>query len=109
MGLDITISRVEKRYCPHCGKEIPSEVVTTENSGGRVWYEWLEKIGYYVPYDNRTEENDWYGKDMVLTDEQAIDLYGFVKLYMPYNCEAINEVIAPALLEGDYIVINADW
>lgn len=110
MGLDIIVSRVEKRYCPHCGKEIDGELVSVESSGGRVWYDWLEKIGYCVPFDKRTEENNWYGKDMVLTDEQTSDLYHFVKAYNPYNGEAIVGIIATCLLEeGSNIVINADW
>lgn len=109
MGLDIRISRAKKRYCPHCNGEIDGEIVSSDSSGGRVWYDWLEKIGYYVPHEKRTEENDWYGKDMKLTAEQKIDLYDFVSTYCPHSTWNLAGMVAQALLENDDIIINADW
>ena len=71
MGLDITFMRRKNIVCPKCGEIVGHTTVDSIDAGGRGWYPLLESIGYYVPYEQRTEENDWYGKDMVLTDEQA--------------------------------------
>ena len=110
MGLDITFTQRNKNVCPHCGKEIePQIIIDSANSGGRAWYPFLESIGYYVPYEQRTEENDWYGKDMVLTKEQATQAYRFVKEIDVYNRQMIAMLISAAMLENDYIVVNADW
>ena len=35
--------------------------------------------GYYVPHGELAEKNDWYGKDMVLTKEQAKNLVKYIK------------------------------
>ena len=83
--------------------------IGAEGSGGRVWYEFLEPIGYYVPYEKRTKENDWYGEDMVLTEEQAKQLADFVSDNKPYNARDIECLVARALLHGNKVVINADW
>lgn len=110
MSLDIRFIQRKKRNCPHCGKEIaaPYEIDTVD-SGGRVWYPFLESIGYYVPYEERTEENDWYGKDMVLTIDQAKQAYQFVKEHDVYAGKTIAMIISCALMEEDDIVVNADW
>lgn len=110
MSLDIRFTQRKKDICPHCGKEIaqPYEVDSAD-SGGRVWYPFLESLGYYVPYEERTEENDWYGKDMVLTKEQAEYAYQFTKENDVYNGRMITMLIACAILEKDDIVVNADW
>ncbi len=110
MGLDIRFTQRKKTVCPHCGKEIAQHYdVNAVCSGGRGWYPFLESIGYYVPYDKRTEENDWYGKDMVLTKEQAECAFRIAKEDELYNWHEIVGLIAVALIEDDYIVINADW
>ena len=57
----------------------------------------------------RTEENDWYGKDMVLTEEQAKQLADFVSDNQPYNARDVECLVARALLHGNKVVINADW
>ena len=62
-----------------------------------------------MPYDKRTEENDWYGKDMKLTDKQVNDLYEFVKKSDLYNSGEIMALIALARMEGQDVIINADW
>ena len=54
-------------------------------------------------------ENDWYGKDMVLTEEQAKQLADFVSDNHPYNARDIECLVAMALLHGNKVVINADW
>lgn len=109
MSLDITISRAKEIRCPCCGCFIMHQVQDTECSGGRVWYDILEKIGYYVPYEKRTAENDWYGKDMILTDEQAKELYEYAKTHYAYNSDAVANIVANAICSGEKVVINADW
>ena len=109
MSLDITIKERKEFRCPDCGRLVTTQDIGEECSGGRVWYNFLEPIGYYVPYEKRTEENDWYGKDMVLTEEQAKQLADFVSDYCPYNCGTTVNLVARALLHGNKVVINADW
>lgn len=109
MGLDITIKERKEFRCPECGRLVTSIDIREEGSSGRVWYDFLEPIGYYVPYENRTEENDWYGKDMVLTEEQAKQLAQFVSDYQPTYYDDIEALVARALLHGNKVVINADW
>lgn len=109
MGLDITIEERTPIKCPHCGEIATFVKVNHTNSGGREWYKFLEPIGYYVPYDKRTPENDWYGKDMTLTDEQCRTLMNFVRKEHVYNCGAIGFLVANAIHNGNKIVINADW
>ena len=110
MSLDITIRERQEFYCPDCGRLVTTQDIgATEYSGGRVWYNFLEPIGYYVPYEKRTDENDWYGEDMVLTEEQAKQLAQFVSDYQPTNYDDIEVLVARALLHGNKVVINADW
>ena len=109
MSLDITIKERKEFRCPDCGRLVTTQDIDAECSGGRVWYDFLESVGYYVEGDNLTEENEWYGKDMVLTKEQAKQLYGFVSDNLPYRWVAIKDLIARALLHGNKVVINADW
>lgn len=109
MSLDITIKQVHTVLCPHCGQAVKTEVVDSVEGGGRDWYTFLESIGYYVLYDKRTPENDWYAKDMTLTNEHALYLVDYIKRHPNmYGCEA-KQLVANAFLEGDAIVINADW
>ena len=109
MSLDITIKERKDFRCPDCGLLVTTQDIDAECSGGRVWYNFLGPIGYYVPYEKRTEENDWYGKDMVLTEEQEKQLADFVSDNLPYHWVAINNLIASAMLHGNKVVINADW
>lgn len=109
MGLDIDISRKTANVCPHCGKIVGYKVLDSEESNGRAWYSFLESIGYYVPWEQRTEENDWYCKDMVLTAEQTKELYQFLEKTDVYNGVAIQNMTAKALLENEPIVVNANW
>ena len=63
-----------------------------------------------MPHDQRTEENDWYGKDMVLTTEQAKQVYTFIRKHPDlYNADEVLGLIATALVEEKAVVINADW
>ena len=109
MGLDITIKERKEFRCPDCGRLVTTQDIDAEGSSGRVWYDFLEPIGYYVPYEKRTEENDWYGLDMVLSEEQAHQLIRFVLDYQPTEYKAIERLVARALMHGNKVVINADW
>ena len=109
MSLDITIKERKEFRCPDCGRLVTAKDIDAEHSCGRVWYDFLESVGYYVECDNLTEENDWYGKDMVLTEEQEKQLADFVSDNLPYHWVAINNLIASAILHGNKVVINADW
>ena len=109
MSLDITIKERKEFRCPDCGRLVTTQDIDAEDSGGRVWYDLLESVGYYVPYEKRTEENDWYGKDMELTEEQAKQLAQFVSDYQPTDYDDIEVLVARALMRGNKVVINADW
>ena len=109
MGVDITIKERTELRCPDCGRLVMEQDICEEWSSGRVWYDFLEPIGYYVPCEKRTDENDWYGKDMVLTEEQAIQLVDFVFSNQTCNDRGIECMVARALMRGNKVVINADW
>lgn len=109
MSLDITIKERKEFRCPDCGRLVTILDIYAECSGGRVWYDFLQGVGYYVEDDNHTEENDWYGEDMVLTEEQAKQLAQFVSDYQPTYYDDIEVLVARALLHGNKVVINADW
>lgn len=111
MGLDISFTERRNVICPHCGEIVKTEDVRTDYSGGRSWYPILEYLGYYVPYEQRTEETDWYGKDMVLTEEQTKEVYRQIKMniFEFYRAEQVMSLIAQASMNGSLVVINADW
>ena len=71
----------------------------------------LEAAKVIVDFCNEQEgcQNCWYGKDMVLTEEQEKQLADFVSDNLPYHWVAINNLIASAILHGSKVVINADW
>ena len=109
MSLDITVKERQEFHCPDCGRLVTTQDIDAECSGGRVWYGFLESVGYYVPYEARTEENDWYSKDMELSDEQTKQLVDFVSDCQPTEYKAIERLVARALMHGNKVVINADW
>ena len=109
MGLDVSVIRQKNLVCPKCGEVVGISSMDDVDSGGRAWYPFLEAIGYYVPYDQRTEENNWYAKDMKLTDVQVDELYDFAKKNDLYNSDEIMALIAFARMEGQDVIINADW
>ena len=51
MSLDITIKERKEFYCPDCGRLVMVQDIGEEYSGGRIWYDLLEPIGYYVTYE----------------------------------------------------------
>ena len=107
MGLDITISRAEPIYCPHCGELVTYKPIESIDSGGRQWYTFLEYAKYYKPY---LIEQDMYGEDMTLSKEQVSELIKFIdrspELYMARD---IYRMVETARVHDDKIVINADW
>ena len=109
MGLDITIKEQKEFRCPECGRLVTTLDINAECSHGRVWYDFLQGVGYYVEDDNQTEEKDWYGEDMILTEKQAKQLADFVSDNQPYNARDVECLIAMALMHGNKVVINADW
>jgi hypothetical protein len=111
MGFSIIVSRYDVDKCPHCGKPIKGTLRDYVDSGGRVWKKYLEKIGYYVPYEIREKEpeRDFYGKDMTLTAEQAKDLATFARKHDVYSWVSIAWLVDCAIENGDFVVINADW
>lgn len=110
MGLDIRFKQRRNVVCPHCKTIVGTKTVNTVDACGRLWYDILESFGYYVPYDKRTEEYDWYAKDMVLTAEQTKQVYNFLKDNSNvYNADLILSLIARAAMDEDSVVINADW
>ena len=109
MSLDITIKERQEFRCPDCGRLVTTLDIDAECSSGRVWYDFLQGVGYYVEDDNPTEENDWYGKDMVLTEDQTKQLAQFVSDYQPTYYDDIEVLVSRALLHGNKVVINADW
>ena len=109
MSLDITIKERKEFRCPDCVRLVTTQDIDAECSSGRVWYDFLQGVGYYVEDDNQTEENDWYGEDMVLTEDQTKQLAQFVSDYQPTDYDDIEVLVARALLHGNKVVINADW
>ena len=109
MSLDITVKERKEFRCPDCGRLVTTQDIDAECSGRRGWYDLLQRDRYYVEGDNPTEENDWYGNDMVLTEEQAKQLAQFVSDYQPTYYDDIEVLVARALLHGNKVVINADW
>lgn len=111
MGFGITIRRYDVGKCPHCGEPIKGTIRDYVESGGRVWKEYLEEIGYYAPYEIRKIEpkRDFYGKDMTLTSEQAKDLATFAGGHEVYGWRSIEMLVDCAIENGDFVIINADW
>lgn len=72
-------------------------------------HEFLENIGYCVPYGKRTEEKDWNCLDMVLDNEQAKQLADYAVKKEVYNWDGVESVVATALMHENKVVINANW
>lgn len=109
MGLDVSIKSQEPIICPHCKEVALYKLDEIIYENGREWYNFLEKIGYYVSYKNRTQRNDWYGKDMVLSDEQIHKLKNFVELNNVYYKDKIYFLVLKAIDKKYRVVINAEW
>ena len=53
MSLDITIKERKEYRCPDCGRLVTTQDIGAEYSDGRVWYEFLQVVGYYVEGDKQ--------------------------------------------------------
>ena len=106
MSLSIRLYQRRVYTCPDCGKEVVSVDISEAYSSGKDWYKFLENIADCVP---DSKEDDWYGKDMVLCPETARDLYSFLRDACIYNASEVRNMIAQTMMEGDKVVINADW
>ena len=113
MGLDIRISRAEPIYCPHCGELVTYRAVDTVDGCGSRCYEFLESIGYYKPYvKGQPYSQPMYGKDLELSNEQVSKLFKFVNhsdFEGMWQMDQVSRLIESARIDGDKIVINADW
>lgn len=109
MSLDVRLSSRKAIICPHCGKVVDYKFLDTVYSGGSAWYGFLKDIGYYVPHGELAEKNDWYGKDMVLTKEQAKNLVKYIKDNGSFDYGEIKALVSEAMFDGDDVVISADW
>ena len=110
MGLSITCYHRKQFVCPKCGEVVGHTDLNEIFFGGRSWYPLLEKLGYYVPYDQRTKDNDWYGKDMVLNTEQIAEAFNFARRNSDaYGAHSLALLITEVLCANDLLVINADW
>ena len=108
MSLDIRIKERKEFRCPDCGRLVTKQDIDVVDSSGRVWYGFLESVGYYSE-DVDGEQKDWYGGDMVLTEAQEEQLADFVLDYQPYNAKTIEGLVARAFMRRNKVVINADW
>ena len=113
MGLDIRIYQRSSIYCPHCGELVTYKTVDSVDGSGSVWYEFLESIGYYKPYvEGQSYSQPMYGEDMILNDKQVGELFKFVNhpdFEGWWQMDQVSRLIQSARIDGDKIVINADW
>lgn len=110
MSLDVTFFVRKPIVCPKCGDVVYKVDVDAVSSGGKGWYPILEDLGYYVPFEQRTEENDWYGKDMTLTEQQAREMRRKIRQTNGlYNADKIITLLATALCDVYEVAVNADW
>lgn len=113
MGLSVKFKQQKNYFCPDCGKLVVTIDEDEVPCGGSTWYEYLEKIGYYVPYnDIKDSPYDWYGKDMVLDKEKIEALQDFICMFEP-NCYDINKLLKMTVIakvkDDIALSVNADW
>lgn len=109
MSISVTIKLAEIQKCPHCGKEI-GFVRCKDNdhgilSGGAKWRKLLKDIKYYT--------DEWYGKDMVLNEEQKKTILNFLQKESRADLAEFQIMLQcskedRAAVKTD-IVISADW
>ena len=110
MGLAIRIKERKEIRCPDRGRVVDYRTLDCVDSVGRKWYDFLEKIGYYVPFEGLTgDQEDWYNRDMFLDDDQAKQLAAYAAEKRVYDYESVEIVVAEALMHGNRVVVNADW
>lgn len=104
MSLDVRVSSRKAIICPHCGEVVGCEEMDRISVDARKWSVFLKEIDNYPkPFE------DWHGKDMPLTTEQARRLVEYAKEYDPYIAPEIKTLVSEAIFDGDEIVISADW
>lgn len=111
MGLDVTVRIERPVFCPHCGEVVDWKAAKKVESFGRVWFDYLEFIGYYIPYEimQKTGKQDKYGQDVVLTNDQIKMMKSFLMHNdVPYG-NIIYEAIRDVVKDSHGVVINADW
>ena len=110
MSLDITVKVQQPIICSHCGEIVDYKTIEEIDSGGRVWYDYLESIGYYVPYEKwKNGEKDKYGENMILSETQIELMKKYIQNHNIYYGNAIFNAVSEAQINGDSVVINADW
>lgn len=113
MGLDIRIYKMRPVCCPHCGELVTYKAVDAVDGSGSVWYEFLASIGYYKPYvEGKPYSRSMYGKDLELSNEQVSKLFKFVNrpdFDGMWQMAQTSRLIESARIDGDKIIINADW
>lgn len=106
MGLDVRISSQKPIICPHCGKIAGYKTVRAVESDDSKWFGFLEEIGYTAIQPNG---KSWYGKNMVLTDEQADSLVHYAVTHNICVWSSLGDFVYDEKEKGNKIVINADW
>lgn len=110
MGLDIRFKTQSPIICQHCGKIVDYETLDKVNSSGRVWYDFLEDINYYVPNEKQTSETPGkYSEDMMLSIDQINTLREFLKTHDIYEHRDIDCMALKALVGKQSMIVNADW
>lgn len=110
MGLDIRFKTQSPIICPHCGEIVDYETLDKVTSSGRVWYDFLEDINYYVPDEKQTSETSGkYSEDMVLSIDQINTLREFLKTHNIYEHRDIDCMALKALVDKQSMIVNADW
>ncbi len=110
MELNIRFKTQSPIICPHCGEIVDYKTIEEVNSGGRVWYDFLEDIGYYVPDEKQSNETPGkYGEDMALSTDQIKTLRKFLKTHNIYEHRDIDCMALKALVDEQSMIVNADW
>lgn len=110
MSLDIRFKTQTPIICPHCGEVASYETIDEVSSGGRVWYDFLEDIGYYVSDEKQANEvPSKYGEDMILSIGQIKTLRKFLKTHDIYEYRDIDCMALKALIDEQKLIVNADW
>ena len=110
MSLGITVKVQQPVICPCCGKITGYKTIEEIDSGGGEWYDYLESVSYYVPYEKwKNGEKDKYGEDMILSETQIELMKKYIQNHNIYYGNAIFNAISEAQIDGDAVIINANW
>ena len=112
MGLDINFSVKMPNICPHCGEVCSYKTLEVEASGGRVWHDFLTKIGGDLPYESETDGEERYGEDYTLTEKELDLLLDFLERNEVYCGDCIEKIavlVKARANKGYILVVTADW